>query len=87
MSGSFSPGKTEIRAYGQKIHENGDYVPQNHGARGYQQSVVDPDDLKGAHDCRYSRIYAGTRAAPEHYDQVRDSRERSAEPGNKSKDL
>ena len=44
-----------------------------HGPRfvKYQQAVVDPADLKDAHDACHSWVHALARPAPEHTDQVR----------------
>src|SRR5262252_5930273 len=83
----FEAGEAEVDGDAPEIDHHRDDVPHDHRARKNQQAVVDPEELKHAHDARHRGIHALARPAPEHPDQVGDSGKRGPKTRDKPKDL
>jgi len=71
----------------QKIDEHGYKVPRDHRPGRNQQTIVDPEDLKDAHDGRHSWIHPGAGPPFEHGKQVGNRGEGGPETRYKTKDL
>ena len=83
----FLADEVKVRADTQKIDQYRDRVPCDYGPRSYQQTVVDPQDLKDAHDGGHPRVNASAGATPEHGDQVGHSGEGRSKARQKAKDF
>jgi hypothetical protein len=55
--GRVAVGKQYVRADVQKIDEHRHHVPNDHRSRSNQQAVLDPEDLKHAHDGRHPWVH------------------------------
>jgi hypothetical protein len=83
----FSAGKMKVRGDAQKVDKHGDRVPHHHRSRDNQEPVVDPSNLKHAHDTCHRRVHALAGTSSEHGDQVGQSREGCSKTCDKADDL
>jgi len=86
-SPSFRADEVKVRADIQKIDQYRDHVPCDYGPRNNQQTVVDPQDLKDAHDGRHPRVNASAGATPEHGNQVGRGGEGRSKTRQKTEDF
>ena len=70
-----------------EIDKYRDDIPQDHGTRDNQQTLVDPANLKSPHDCLYPWVRAGAGAILEHRNQVRYGGEVRSQACDKAKHL
>jgi hypothetical protein len=76
-----------IGPYRQKIYQNCDHVPCDHWSRSNQNPIVDPEDLKSAHDCRHHWVHTRARLTLEHADQIRHGSKGCSHTRQKAEDL
>ena len=63
-------GKIDIGTDYQEINPHCDRIPHNDRPRFDQDAVIDPHDLKGAHNRSHRRIHAYTGTPLEHGDEI-----------------
>ena len=83
----FMLSKVEIGAHRKKIDPHGHQIPCDDRPGVDQETVIDPDDLKRAHNTRHSRIHALAGMSPEHLDQVWYGGKGGSEAGYETDDL
>ena len=57
LLGFFFVGEITICADAEEIDQDCNHVPCDHGSRSDQQTIVNPQDLKGTDDCRHPWVH------------------------------
>ena len=83
-TGPSVPAPGRVAPVNSRVDHDRDHVPDDHRSRNNQQAIVDPGDLKDAHDSRHPRIHPCARAPLEHGEQVRQSGEGGSEARDKT---
>ena len=84
---AFFPNEIQVSGDAEGIGQHRYQIPRNHRSRSDQQAVINPENLKHAHDCRHPWIHSRARPAFQHGDQVWHCRKCRPKACQKTNDL